>query len=72
MNYVQDPNEVIDYRGPDFHEPTPNMLAYLKEVICSKFKSRALLSVISFLPENSVHSFKYEFGFSVEVKLVLF
>ena len=32
MNYIQDPDEVIDYRGPDFHEPTPNMLAFLKEV----------------------------------------
>lgn len=32
VNYIQDPNEVIDYRGPDFHEPTPNMLPYLKEV----------------------------------------
>lgn len=21
----------MDYRGPDFHEPTPNMLAHLKE-----------------------------------------
>lgn len=31
VNYIQDPNEVIDYRGPDFHEPTPNMLSYLKE-----------------------------------------
>ncbi|XP_042044493.1 protein PLASTID TRANSCRIPTIONALLY ACTIVE 12, chloroplastic-like [Salvia splendens] len=31
INYIQDPNEVIDYRGPDFHEPTPNMLDYLKE-----------------------------------------
>eukprot|EP00257_Ricinus_communis_P022327 XP_015582018.1 protein PLASTID TRANSCRIPTIONALLY ACTIVE 12, chloroplastic isoform X2 [Ricinus communis] len=31
INYIQDPNEVIDYRGPDFHEPTPNMLAFLKE-----------------------------------------
>ncbi|KAA8519433.1 hypothetical protein F0562_013692 [Nyssa sinensis] len=31
VNYIQDPNEVIDFRGPDFHEPTPNMLAYLKE-----------------------------------------
>ncbi|XP_054777867.1 protein PLASTID TRANSCRIPTIONALLY ACTIVE 12, chloroplastic [Prosopis cineraria] len=31
INYIQDPNEVIDYRGPDFHEPTPNMLSYLKE-----------------------------------------
>ena len=31
MNYIQDPDEVIDYRGPDFHEPTPNMLAFLKE-----------------------------------------
>lgn len=31
INYIQDPDETIDYRGPDFHEPTPNMLAYLKE-----------------------------------------
>ncbi|OMO70380.1 hypothetical protein CCACVL1_18949 [Corchorus capsularis] len=31
VNYIQDPDEVIDYRGPDFHEPTPNMLAHLKE-----------------------------------------
>lgn len=32
VNYIQDPDEVIDYRGPDFHEPTPNMLSFLKEV----------------------------------------
>ncbi|KAH9609854.1 hypothetical protein KSS87_010781 [Heliosperma pusillum] len=32
INYIQDPDAVIDYRGPDFHEPTPNMLAYLKEI----------------------------------------
>ncbi|XP_052179993.1 protein PLASTID TRANSCRIPTIONALLY ACTIVE 12, chloroplastic [Diospyros lotus] len=31
INYIQDPNEVIDFRGPDFHEPTPNMLDFLKE-----------------------------------------
>ncbi|KAE7996145.1 hypothetical protein FH972_000892 [Carpinus fangiana] len=31
VNYIQDPDEVIDFRGPDFHEPTPSMLAYLKE-----------------------------------------
>ncbi|QCD76951.1 protein PLASTID TRANSCRIPTIONALLY ACTIVE 12, chloroplastic [Vigna unguiculata] len=31
VNYIQDPNEVIDYRGPNFHDPTPNMVAYLKE-----------------------------------------
>ncbi|KAI4368073.1 hypothetical protein MLD38_016676 [Melastoma candidum] len=31
INYIQDPNEVIDYRGPDFHEPTPNMIDFLKE-----------------------------------------
>ncbi|KAG9443106.1 hypothetical protein H6P81_018960 [Aristolochia fimbriata] len=31
INYIQDPDEVIDYRGPDFHEPTPNMLSYLME-----------------------------------------
>lgn len=32
INYIQDPNEIIDYRGPDFHEPTPDMLDFLKEV----------------------------------------
>ena len=32
LNYIQDPDEVIDFRGPDFHEPIPNRLAYLKEV----------------------------------------
>ncbi|GER37220.1 plastid transcriptionally active 12 [Striga asiatica] len=32
INYIQDPDEVIDYRGPDFHELTPNMIDYLKEV----------------------------------------
>ncbi|XP_021756825.1 protein PLASTID TRANSCRIPTIONALLY ACTIVE 12-like [Chenopodium quinoa] len=31
INYIQDPDVVIDYRGPDFHEPTPDMLALLKE-----------------------------------------
>ncbi|CAN6464724.1 unnamed protein product [Victoria cruziana] len=31
INYIQDPDEVSDYRGADFHEPTPNMLAYLME-----------------------------------------
>ncbi|KAG8385247.1 hypothetical protein BUALT_Bualt03G0022200 [Buddleja alternifolia] len=31
INYIQDPDEVIDYRGAEFHEPTPNMLDYLKE-----------------------------------------
>ncbi|KAK9936855.1 hypothetical protein M0R45_013677 [Rubus argutus] len=31
VNYIQGPDEVIDYRGPDFHEPTQNMLSFLKE-----------------------------------------
>ncbi|XP_027185314.1 protein PLASTID TRANSCRIPTIONALLY ACTIVE 12, chloroplastic isoform X2 [Coffea eugenioides] len=31
INYIQDPDAVIDFRGPDFHEPTPDMLVYLKE-----------------------------------------
>ncbi|PON33207.1 Plastid transcriptionally active protein [Parasponia andersonii] len=31
VNYIQEPDKVIDYRGPNFHEPTPNMLDYLKE-----------------------------------------
>lgn len=32
VNYIQDPNEVTDFRGADFHEPTPNMLSFLLEV----------------------------------------
>ncbi|PWA36459.1 plastid transcriptionally active 12 [Artemisia annua] len=31
INYIQEPNQVIDFRGPDFHEPTPDVLAYLKQ-----------------------------------------
>ncbi|XP_076912319.1 protein PLASTID TRANSCRIPTIONALLY ACTIVE 12, chloroplastic-like [Bidens hawaiensis] len=31
VNYIQDPDQVIDFRGPDFHEPTPNVLAYLQQ-----------------------------------------
>ncbi|KAK6932149.1 hypothetical protein RJ641_001773 [Dillenia turbinata] len=31
VNYIQDPDQVIDFRGPDFHEPTPSMLDFLKE-----------------------------------------
>ncbi|KAL6845221.1 hypothetical protein ACP4OV_024716 [Aristida adscensionis] len=31
INYVQDPDEVIDYRGPDFHEPTPEVVPFLME-----------------------------------------
>lgn len=45
INYIQDPDEEIDYRGPDFHEPTPNMLDYLKEVY----------SNINFFPLNRVN-----------------
>ncbi|GJM93008.1 hypothetical protein PR202_ga09519 [Eleusine coracana subsp. coracana] len=33
INYVQDPDEVIDYRGPEFHEPTPEVVPYLMEYI---------------------------------------
>jgi hypothetical protein len=32
VNYVQDPDVVIDYRGPEFHEPTPEVIPYLMEV----------------------------------------
>lgn len=48
VNYIQDPDEVIDYRGPDFHEPTPNMLSFLKEVF---FLSQLIcfLSFVAFL-----------------------
>ncbi|KAG0497201.1 hypothetical protein HPP92_001892 [Vanilla planifolia] len=31
INYIQDPDEVIDYRGPNFHEPTPDIVDYLME-----------------------------------------
>jgi len=31
INYVQDPDEVADYRGPEFHEPTPEVVPYLME-----------------------------------------
>ncbi|CAK8530856.1 unnamed protein product [Lathyrus sativus] len=31
VNYIQDPDEVTDYRGPNFKEPTPDMASYLKE-----------------------------------------
>lgn len=49
VNYIQDPNEIIDYRGPDFTEPTPDMLDYLKEV--------ALLCLFFF--QVSFHSFQF-------------
>lgn len=32
VNYIRDPNEVCDFRGPDFHEPTPEILDYLMEL----------------------------------------
>ncbi|KAL9255230.1 PLASTID TRANSCRIPTIONALLY ACTIVE 12, chloroplastic-like protein [Drosera capensis] len=31
INYIQDPHEDADFRGPDFHEPTPGMVDYLME-----------------------------------------
>ncbi|GAB2290791.1 Protein PLASTID TRANSCRIPTIONALLY ACTIVE 12, chloroplastic [Dionaea muscipula] len=44
INYIQDPNHVTDFRGPDFHEPTPNMLHYLME--CGKIIPREELEQI--------------------------
>ncbi|KAG5515894.1 hypothetical protein RHGRI_036812 [Rhododendron griersonianum] len=44
VNYIQDPNEVTDFRGAEFHEPTPNMLDYLKE--CGKIITREELEKI--------------------------
>jgi hypothetical protein len=32
INYAHDPDEVIDYRGPEFHEPTPEVVTFLMEV----------------------------------------
>ncbi|KAJ3698800.1 hypothetical protein LUZ61_002505 [Rhynchospora tenuis] len=31
VNYEKDPDELVDYRSPDFHEPIPNPLSYLLE-----------------------------------------
>ncbi|GKD11117.1 protein plastid transcriptionally active 12, chloroplastic, partial [Tanacetum coccineum] len=31
MGVGENHNQVIDFRGPDFHEPTPDVLAYLKQ-----------------------------------------
>ncbi|XP_078176442.1 plastid transcriptionally active 12 [Carex rostrata] len=31
VNYIRDPNEVVDYRGHDFHEPVPSPMSYLLE-----------------------------------------
>ncbi|KAL5227247.1 hypothetical protein ABZP36_015512 [Zizania latifolia] len=31
INYVQDPDEMADYRRPEFHEPTPEVVPYLME-----------------------------------------
>uniref|UniRef100_A0A0E0N306 Uncharacterized protein n=1 Tax=Oryza rufipogon TaxID=4529 RepID=A0A0E0N306_ORYRU len=33
INYVHDPDEVVDYRGPEFHEPTPEVVPYLMEYL---------------------------------------
>ncbi|GAU19615.1 hypothetical protein TSUD_383100 [Trifolium subterraneum] len=44
VNYIQDPDEVIDYRGADFHEPKPTMLSFLKEH--GKMISREELDVL--------------------------
>lgn len=51
INYIQDPDIVIDYRGPDFHEPTPNMLAHLKEV--SNFMT--LLLIVAYMCSSLKH-----------------
>ncbi|VVB02074.1 unnamed protein product [Arabis nemorensis] len=46
INYIQAPDAVMDFRGPDFHEPTPNMLSYLKEngKVISREMHEALLA----------------------------
>jgi hypothetical protein len=60
INYVQDPEEVIDYRGPEFHEPTPEVVPYLMEVsdststkivlfaLCWLGSTRSIFVVLSF------------------------
>ncbi|KAK1668077.1 hypothetical protein QYE76_056236 [Lolium multiflorum] len=46
VNYVQDPDVVIDYRGPEFHEPTPEVIPYLMEhgIMITKEEMDARLS----------------------------
>lgn len=31
INYEQDPDHVVDYRGPNFHEPVPDILEVLRQ-----------------------------------------
>eukprot|EP00249_Psilotum_nudum_P016122 c25668_g1_i1 orf=394-2367(-) len=31
INYIQDPDVIVDYRGPNFHEPTPSILDVLRK-----------------------------------------
>lgn len=55
INYIQDPNEVIDYRGPDFHEPTPNMLSYLMEVKSVSLQSYYNIKASQYSSSSSLH-----------------
>lgn len=32
VNYEQDPNAVADYRGANFHEPTPSIVEMIRRV----------------------------------------
>ncbi|KAH9289052.1 hypothetical protein KI387_033169 [Taxus chinensis] len=32
VNYEQDPNQTVDYRGPNFHEPVQDPLDYLRKI----------------------------------------
>ena len=54
VNYIQDPDEVIDFRGPDFHEPTPNMLDHLKEVNTQSSNSFSLSLSLSNTTERLI------------------
>ena len=53
VNYIQDPDEVIDYRGPGFHEPTPSMLNRTNE----KVYSLILLSAVTITYEKLIGFF---------------
>lgn len=52
INYIQDPNAETDFRGPDFHEPTPDMLDYLKEVDTSDSYVHFFSYIISILSQH--------------------
>lgn len=64
VNYIQDPNEVTDYRGADFHEPTPNMLSFLLEVSLNGISEIPFSKTLPFEIDESKISFLLRSVFS--------